>query len=204
MCIRDRYHSITNFFFVTYMFEAQTIRHAGHTTYQWLWGTALYFSVLVTVLGKAALVSNVWTRYTLLAIPGSLGLTLVFFVVFATIAPALGVSMEYSYIVPRLLGTPRFWIVIVFVPVLSLLRDLLWRFWQRTYRPKSYHIVQEMQKYQLQDVHPRTDAFRKNIRQVRAVQRMRRSRGYAFSQTEHHQAHLVRQYDTTQARPQGM
>jgi len=33
---------------------------------------------------------------------------------------------------------------------------------------------------------------------------MRRSRGYAFSQTEHHQAHLVRQYDTTQARPQGM
>ena len=198
------YHSITNFFFVTYMFEAQTIRHAGHTTYQWLWGTALYFSVLVTVLGKAALVSNVWTRYTLLAIPGSLGLTLAFFVVFATIAPALGVSMEYSYIVPRLLGTPRFWIVIVFVPVLSLLRDLLWRFWQRTYRPKSYHIVQEMQKYQLQDVHPRTDAFRKNIRQVRAVQRMRRSRGYAFSQTEHHQAHLVRQYDTTQARPQGM
>ena len=39
---------------------------------------------------------------------------------------------------------------------------------------------------------------------MRAMQRMRHSRGYAFSQTEHHQAHLVRQYDTTQARPQGM
>lgn len=198
------YHSIVNFFFVTYMFEAQTVKHAGYPGYQWLWGTTLYFAVLVTVLGKAALVSNVWTRYTLIAIPGSFGLTLVFFVVFGTIGPALGVSMEYANIVPRLLGMPRFWIIIFFVPVLSLLRDLVWRYWQRTYRPRSYHIVQEMQKYQLQDVHPRTNEFRKNIRKVRAVQRMRRSRGYAFSQTEGDQAHLVRQYDTTKARPTGM
>lgn len=157
------YHSIVNFFFVAYMFEAQTVKHDGYPGYQWLWGTTLYFSVLVTVLGKAALVSNLWTRYTLLAIPGSFGLTIVFFVVFATVAPALGVSMEYSFIVPRLLGLPRFWLIIIFVPILSLLRDLVWRYWQRTYRPKSYHIVQEMQKYQLQDVHPRTDEFRKYV-----------------------------------------
>ena len=39
---------------------------------------------------------------------------------------------------------------------------------------------------------------------VRAVQRVRRSRGYAFSQTEGDQAHLIRQYDTTKERPPGL
>ena len=70
------------------------IERSGFTPYQWLWGTAMYLTVLGTVLGKAALVSNLWTRYTLLAIPGSLALTLAFLVVFGTVAPALGVSLE--------------------------------------------------------------------------------------------------------------
>ena len=59
-----------------------------------LWGTTLFFTVLVTVLGKAAVMMNLWTRYTVMAIPGSLGITLVFFVVFASVAPMLGVSVE--------------------------------------------------------------------------------------------------------------
>lgn len=88
------YHSFVNFFFVTYFFYNHTLDSQGYPGYQWLWGTTMYFTVLVTVLGKAALVSNLWTRYTLLAIPGSFGVTLVFFVVFGTVAPALGVSME--------------------------------------------------------------------------------------------------------------
>lgn len=198
------YHSMTNFFLVTYAFYDTIQERSGVTSYQWIWGTTLFFTVLVTVLGKAAIVMNLWTRYTVMAIPGSLAITLVFFVVFATVAPVLGVSREYFHIVPRILGLPLFWLLLVFVPIASLLRDLVWRFWQRTYRPRSYHIVQEMQKYNLQDIYPRADQFQQSIRKVRAVQRLRRSRGYAFSQTEGDQAHLIRQYDTTQARPLGL
>lgn len=198
------YHSVTNFFLVTYAYYDTVAERSGRASYQWVWGTTLFFTVLVTVLGKAALVSNLWTRYTALAIPGSFAATLAFLVVFATVAPGLGVSREYFYIVPRLLGQPLFWLLLVFVPIVSLLRDLLWRFWQRTYHPRSYHIVQEMQKYNLQDIYPRADQFQQTIRKVRAVQRVRRSRGYAFSQTEGDQAHLIRQYDTTQARPLGL
>ena len=33
---------------------------------------------------------------------------------------------------------------------------------------------------------------------------MRRSKGYAFSQTEGEQAKLIRQYDTTVQRPSGL
>ena len=51
--------------------------------------------------------------------------------------------------------------------------------------------------------------FQKAIKKVRAVQRMRRNRGFAFSQTENaarqDQARLIRAYDTskTGARPSG-
>ena len=50
--------------------------------------------------------------------------------------------------------------------------------------------------------------FQKAIKKVRAVQRMRRNRGFAFSQTEdagrQDQARLIRAYDTSQARPSGL
>lgn len=88
------FHSMLNFFVVSYLFQDDALQADGYNGYQWLWGTTLYFTVLVTVLGKAALVSNLWTRYTLLAIPGSLALTLLFVAVFGTIAPHFGVSME--------------------------------------------------------------------------------------------------------------
>lgn len=48
--------------------------------------------------------------------------------------------------------------------------------------------------------------FQKAIKKVRATQRMRRQRGFAFSQTEtanQDQTRLIRSYDTSQARPSG-
>jgi phospholipid-transporting ATPase len=55
----------------------------------------------------------------------------------------------------------------------------------------------------------RARRFQKAIKKVRAVQRMRRNRGFAFSQTEtagaQDQARLIRAYDTSKshARPSG-
>lgn len=93
--------------------------------------------------------------------------------------------------------------------------------------PSSYHIVQELQKYNIPDYRPRQEQsvlwvclpvycveivffrFQKAIKKVRATQRMRRNRGFAFSQTENagkqDQAKLIRAYDTSKAsaRPSG-
>ena len=99
--------------------------------------------------------------------------------------------------------------------------------YRRTYLPSSYHIVQELQKYNIPDYRPRQEQyvlgyvvllllmpcepsrFQKAIKKVRATQRMRRNRGFAFSQTENagkqDQAKLIRAYDTSKAsaRPSG-
>ncbi|KDN46965.1 phospholipid-translocating P-type ATPase [Tilletiaria anomala UBC 951] len=203
------YHSLLCYIFVTTAFWGSPQLAGGYNSYQWIWGTTLFCSVLVTVLGKAALVSDLWTKYTVAAIPGSFVFTLVFLILYAIIAPLIPrihLSLEYQGIVPRLYGFSLFWFCLILVPVVCLLRDFCWKYWQRTYQPKSYHIIQEVQKHNLQDYRPRMDQFQKAIRKVRAVQRMRRTRGFAFSQTEGEgeQAKLIRRYDTTVQRPSGL
>ena len=42
--------------------------------------------------------------------------------------------------------------------------------------------------------------FQKAIRKVRQVQRMRKQRGYAFSQTDESQSRVLEAYDTTRER----
>ncbi|KAN0062782.1 aminophospholipid translocase [Thecaphora frezii] len=196
------FHSLVSYVFVTIAFWGSPQLSGGDTAYSWIWGTTLFMAVLVTVLGKAALVSDLWTKYTWAAIPGSLVFTLAFFAIYATIAPRLKFSTELDEIAGRLYGFSVFWLCMVLVPVVCLMRDFCWKYWKRTYRPESTHIVQEVQKYNLQDYRPRMDQFQKAIRKVRAVQRMRRTRGFAFSQTEG-SADLIRKYDTTIAKASG-
>jgi len=52
------YHSLLTYIFVTVAFWGSLQEPGGYMTYSWIWGTTLYFAVLVTVLGKAALVSE--------------------------------------------------------------------------------------------------------------------------------------------------
>ncbi|GAA5915739.1 uncharacterized protein JCM6883_002941 [Sporobolomyces salmoneus] len=170
---------------------------------QWVWGTTLYLSALLTVLAKAALISDIWTKYTLLAIPGSFVFTMGFLPLYAWIAPMLGFSREYTNIVGRLWSSLVFWLTIFGLPFLLLTRDFAWKSYKRLFRPEPYHIVQEIQKYNLPDYRPRMEQFQKAIKKVRAVQRLRRNRGFAFSQTEEGQEHLIRAYDTSKGKPSG-
>jgi hypothetical protein len=124
---------------------------AGH----WVWGTALYTAGLVTVLGKAALITNIWTKYAVIAIPGSLAVWFIFLPVYATVAPMAGISPEYIGVLPVLFSDPKFWLMAIVLPVLCLLRDLAWKYAKRMYFPQSYHHVQEIQKYNIQDYRPR-------------------------------------------------
>ncbi|KAK7935318.1 phospholipid-translocating P-type ATPase [Apiospora marii] len=172
----------------------------GTTAGHWVWGTALYGAVLATVLGKAALVTNNWTKYHILAIPGSMAFWYVFIAVYGTVAPMLHFSTEYEGLVPKLFSSPVFWLQTVVLSVLCLLRDFAWKYAKRMYRPQTYHHIQEIQKYNIQDYRPRMEQFQKAIRKVRQVQRMRKQRGYAFSAADESQTRVINAYDTTQGR----
>ncbi|KAK3295926.1 uncharacterized protein B0H64DRAFT_159259 [Chaetomium fimeti] len=194
------YHSIILYLGGSAFYIYDGVQKDSFPAGKWVWGAAMYGAVLLTVLGKAALVTNNWTKYHVIAIPGSMAIWIVFIAVYGTVAPMLGFSMEYFGVVPRLFTSPAFWLQMPTLALLALARDFAWKFSKRLWKPEPYHHVQEIQKYNIQDYRPRMEQFQKAIRKVRQVQRMRKQRGYAFSQADESQTRVLQAYDTTQHR----
>lgn len=149
------YHSIVLYIFSELIWYSDLKLGDGTMAGHWVWGTALYAATLATVLGKAALVTSNWTKYHVMAIPGSMLIWYVFVIIYATVAPMLGFSEEYDGLVPKLFANPVFWLQTVALPMLCLLRDFSWKFAKRMYYPQTYHHIQEIQKYNIQDYRPR-------------------------------------------------
>lgn len=149
------YHSLVLYFASELIWYDDAPQGDGKTGGHWVWGTALYTAALATVLGKAALITNVWTKYTVIAIPGSMVLWMIFIPIYGTVAPKLGFSTEYANTIPRVFTSPTFWLMGLVLPVLCLLRDFAWKYAKRMYYPQTYHHIQEIQKYNIQDYRPR-------------------------------------------------
>ncbi|PHH67813.1 hypothetical protein CDD83_6388 [Cordyceps sp. RAO-2017] len=194
------YHSLVLYAATQLIWYGDLIQGDGKTAGHWVWGTALYGAVLLTVLGKAALVTSNWTKYHVLAIPGSMAVWYVFIAAYGSLGPMAGLSTEYRGVVPRLYTSPIFWLQTMTLAMLCLLRDFAWKYAKRMYWPQTYHHIQEIQKYNIQDYRPRMEQFQKAIRKVRQVQRMRKQRGYAFSQADESQTRVLQAYDTTKHR----
>lgn len=171
----------------------------GQVANNWTWGTLIYTTCTLTALGKAALVVTLWTKFTLVAIPGLFALWLLWFPGYATFAPMVKVLREYYGVLAHLYPAAMFWATVFGVSTLCLLRDFAWKFFKRSHSPESYHYVQEIQKYNIQDYKPRMEQFEKAIRKVRQVQRIRKQRGFAFSQADEKMEKIVRLYDTLQS-----
>lgn len=195
------YHSAIVFLCSFFIFRYGNTLASGLVTDNWSWGTTVYTTCTLVALGKAALIVTLWTKFTLIAIPGSFLLWLAWFPLYAIIAPKTGVSMEYRGVLAATYPSIVFWAMVFGVAVLCLLRDFAWKFFKRAYSPESYHYVQEIQKYDIQDYRPRMEEFQKAIRKVRQVQRIKKQRGFAFSQVDgQDQEKIVRLYDTTKKR----
>lgn len=149
------YHSLIIYVISQFFWYGDLIQGDGRIAGHWVWGTAMYGAMLLTVLGKAALVTSNWTKYHVLAIPGSMAIWWLFVAAYGYVAPKIGVSPEYQGVVPRLYASPVFWLQTFVLAVLCLLRDLVWKYVKRMYFPRTYHHIQEIQKYNIQDYRPR-------------------------------------------------
>ena len=203
------FHSMLLFYLVVMSFGHEGLQlgepagYAGTMTGLWYIGTTLYTAVLGTVLLKAALVTDHWTKFTWLFIPGSYVLWIIFLPIYSKYGHLLHIYELWGVDEP-LLGSSSFWLSIIIVPIICLMRDFIWKYHKRQTIPQPYHIVQEIQKYSIPDYRPRAEKFMKAVQRVRKLQRMRRNRGYAFSQNESGQADLIRHYDTTKHKPDGI
>ncbi|TPX53768.1 hypothetical protein PhCBS80983_g06168 [Powellomyces hirtus] len=185
--------------------EGAMLGREGYLANIWVFGETLYTADLITITIKAALTCSTWVKFTNIAVWGSIGLWLVLFPIYATIGPMIGIArMELGQnMVSFMLSSPAFWYGIIIMPIVTNLRDFTWRYFKRQALPRSYHIVQEIQKYNIPDFRPRMEFFRKAVTKVRQFQRVKRNRGFAFSQSDSGQAALIRLYDTTRRKPRG-
>ncbi|KAF9556105.1 hypothetical protein EC968_008445, partial [Mortierella alpina] len=197
------YHSVLLFFAVAVIFSNDLMLVNGTVGGAWIMSVTLYTAVLATVLLKAALITDLWTKYAYISIPGSMLFWMGFFPLFAVIGAKVGLTVEYFGIVGPLYSQPVFWLTVVLLPLFCNLRDYAFKYMKRTFFPRTYHYVQEIQKLNIPDYRPRMERFRKAVHKVRNIQRLRRNRGFAFSQTESGTARLVRAYDTTAQKPLG-
>ncbi|KAI7896450.1 uncharacterized protein EV154DRAFT_492260 [Mucor mucedo] len=199
------YHSALLFFIGMAAFADDSVFKSGFSGGQWWVGTTIFSATLATILWKAALITDTWTKYSWIAIPGSMVIWFLFLLLTAYVGPLLPweIFMEYNGIVPQLLGNVNFWLFFIAVPLCCVLRDYIWKYVKRMYRPQSYHYIQEIQKYNFPDYRPRMDRFRRAVNKVRKIQRLKQSRGFAFSQNDNDQSRLIRMYDTTQQKPSG-
>lgn len=121
------YHSFLLYWASTLIWAWDLPQSDGRVAGHWVWGPALYTAALVTVLLKAALITNIWTKYTVIAIPGSLVVWLLFLPAYAEIAPKLNFSTEFFGVNGRLWGSLVFWLMAIVLPPLCLMRDFAWK-----------------------------------------------------------------------------
>jgi phospholipid-transporting ATPase len=121
------YHSLILYFASQAFFFFDLPQSDGKTAGHWVWGTALYTAALCTVLAKAALITNIWTKYHVAAIPGSFLIWMAFLPAYAYVAPKAGLSKEFAGVIPRLFSSPVFWLMCLVLPCLCLVRDFAWK-----------------------------------------------------------------------------
>uniref|UniRef100_H9G6C4 Phospholipid-transporting ATPase n=1 Tax=Anolis carolinensis TaxID=28377 RepID=H9G6C4_ANOCA len=83
--------------------------------------------VVVTVCLKAGLETTAWTRFSHLAVWGSMLLWLVFFGVYSTIWPIIPIAPDMLGQAGMVLRCGYFWLGLLLVPTACLVKDVAWR-----------------------------------------------------------------------------
>ncbi|KAM4699539.1 LOW QUALITY PROTEIN: phospholipid-transporting ATPase IB [Discoglossus pictus] len=220
-CINALIHSIILFWFPLKMLEHDAVFPSGHVTDYLFVGNIVYTYVVVTVCLKAGLETTAWTKFSHLAVWGSMLMWLVFLGAYSAIWPTIPLAPDMLGQAGMVLKCGYFWLGLLLVPAACLIKDVAWRAAKQTYKKTLLEQVQEIEtrskelsKAVLRDsngksLNERDHLLRRlgrktppSLFRANSVQQGV-SFGYAFSQEEHgvvSQSEVVRSYDTTKQR----
>ncbi|XP_041359163.1 probable phospholipid-transporting ATPase IA isoform X2 [Gigantopelta aegis] len=194
-------------------------------------GNFVYTYVVVTVCLKAGLETSAWTLLTHLAIWGSILCWFLFLIIYSHVFPTIDLAPEMLGMDIHVYGCSLFWLGLIIIPMASLFRDFTWKVIRRTYFKTPRQYIQELELSNKDPVLHGTSPKRRSYRPIserarllsaqflgRATGRIPSatpqpppspspSHGYAFSQEEHGvvgQSEVIRAYDTTKEKPEGL
>ncbi|KAK3515534.1 hypothetical protein QTP70_024217, partial [Hemibagrus guttatus] len=169
-CINALIHSIVLFWFPLKVLEHDTPFDNGNSVDYLFVGNIVYTCVLqyvvVTVCLKAGMETTAWTRFSHLAVWGSMALWMVFFAMYSFIWPHIPIAPDMlgqastqtqTHTNTQLLMMTRnghagrvmqcwsFWLGLILVPAACLLKDVAWNAGRRTLRKTLLEEVQELE-----------------------------------------------------------
>eukprot|EP01135_Chromosphaera_perkinsii_P005822 Nk52_evm11s367 gene=Nk52_evmTU11s367 len=198
------FHSAVCFYMGLGMYDNDVVKSNGTAAGLWVMGTTVYTYVLLTVIGKFALVIGVWTVWCHVAAWGSVLVWFIYLMVYGSIFNGnTEFASEVYQIQWYMFSSGVFWFSLFVVPVFALTRDFTWKAVQRNFFPKNYHIIQEMTLMHA-DPNLIKSAFslRSFVQKIPVLDRFI-SHGFAFSAGERGQAEFIRKYDTNIEKPEG-
>uniref|UniRef100_A0A3Q2YBP1 Phospholipid-transporting ATPase n=1 Tax=Hippocampus comes TaxID=109280 RepID=A0A3Q2YBP1_HIPCM len=208
-CINALIHSIILFWFPLKMLEHDSPFKNGQGNDYLFVGNMVYTYVVVTVCLKAGMETTAWTRFSHLAVWGSMLLWLVFFGVYSSIWPTFPMAPDMLGQAGSVMQCWYFWLGLLLVPTVCLLKDFVWA---------AKSLLEEVQELEARAVDPGaavlrdasgrslnerahllTRVFRKTPSSIGRSNSLQQpvTHGYAFSQEEHgavSQSQVVRSF----------
>ncbi|XP_076869594.1 phospholipid-transporting ATPase IB isoform X4 [Brachyhypopomus gauderio] len=144
-CINALIHSIILFWFPLKVLEHDTPFGNGHSVDYLFVGNIVYTYVVVTVCLKAGMETTAWTRFSHLAVWGSMVLWMLFFAVYSVIWPHIPIAPDMLGQAVSVMTCGSFWLGLILVPAACLVKDVAWNAGRRTVRKSLLEEVQELE-----------------------------------------------------------
>ncbi|XP_029917737.1 probable phospholipid-transporting ATPase IA isoform X6 [Myripristis murdjan] len=216
-CLNGLFHSVILFWFPLKAFQHDTVFGNGKTPDYLLLGNMVYTFVVITVCLKAGLETSSWTMFSHIAIWGSIGLWVVFFVIYSSLWPLIPLAPDMSGEAEMMFNSGVFWMGLFFIPVTSLVFDVAYKVVKKVCFKTLVDEVQELEALSKDPgavVHGKSlteraqllkNVFKKSTVSLYRSDSMQQNllHGYAFSQDENgvvSQSEVIRAYDTTKQR----
>ncbi|KAM9741578.1 putative phospholipid-transporting ATPase IA isoform 4-T5 [Menidia menidia] len=216
-CLNGLFHSVILFWFPLKAFQHDTVFGNGRTPDYLLLGNMVYTFVVITVCLKAGLETSSWTMFSHIAIWGSIGLWVVFFIIYSSLWPLIPLAPDMSGEAEMMFSSGVFWMGLFFIPVTSLIFDVAYKVVKKVFFKTLVDEVQELEALSKDPgavVHGKSlteraqllkNVFKKSTVSLYRSESMQQNllHGYAFSQDENgvvSQSEVIRAYDTTKQR----
>ncbi|KAK2848645.1 hypothetical protein Q5P01_008479 [Channa striata] len=216
-CLNGLFHSVILFWFPLKAFQHDTVFGNGKTPDYLLLGNMVYTFVVITVCLKAGLETSSWTMFSHIAIWGSIGMWVVFFIIYSSLWPLITLAPDMSGEANMMFTSGVFWMGLFFIPVTSLIFDVTYKVVKKVYFKTLVDEVQELEALSKDPgavVHGKSlteraqllkNVFKKSTVNLYRSDSMQQNllHGYAFSQDENgvvSQSEVIRAYDTTKQR----